>query len=178
LLRLAESKDLHLVIPSFALSESHHKLIAKQRVRRDLTERLQAELGQLSRSGPYAAVRAEAAPALATMVRSLEGDRAAFEATLGRVLTVAAVIPTTARVFTTAIALRDSGRFADLPDAVVYASVATHAAESGFDSCFLNLNVHDFSDPDLQEELTRYRCKLLFSFESGLGYVRTRLTRA
>jgi hypothetical protein len=57
-------------------------------------------------------------------------------------------------------------------DALVYASVVTHLEDSGDQtSCFITRNTRDFSEPGIRAELDSRRCKLLFSFAEGVGYV-------
>ena len=60
-------------------------------------------------------------------------------------------------------------------DSIVYASViADLEVHTGEDSCFVTKDRSDFfSNQDIQEELDGLACKLLGSFDDGLGYVRS-----
>ena len=41
--------------------------------------------------------------------------------------------------------------------------------------CFITKNSRDFVNPDIENELKAYNCRLLTKFADGLGYVRSRL---
>ncbi|MDQ4004445.1 MAG: PIN domain-containing protein, partial [Actinomycetota bacterium] len=64
------------------------------------------------------------------------------------------------------------------PDALVYSSVLSHLRSSappqGAPSCFVTRD-RDFTDANIESDLARLGCKILFKFEDGLGYVRSRL---
>ena len=46
--------------------------------------------------------------------------------------------------------------------------------ESGEPRCFITTNSKDFSNPDVEQQLTSRNCKLLTKFGNGLGYIRSR----
>ncbi|WP_177176133.1 hypothetical protein [Trichormus sp. NMC-1] len=41
--------------------------------------------------------------------------------------------------------------------------------------CFINRNSKDFDNPDIQEALDRYNCRILFNFDAGFGYIKNQI---
>ena len=61
-------------------------------------------------------------------------------------------------------------------DAIVYASVIEHLNKSGEQRrCFINRNSKDFDNPDIEEALDRYSCRILFNFDAGFGYIKNQI---
>ncbi len=67
------------------------------------------------------------------------------------------------------------------PDALVYSSVLSHLNGTALSSrrheaphCFVTRD-SDFTDDDIRGDLEGLGCKILFRFDAGLGYVRSRL---
>ncbi len=61
-------------------------------------------------------------------------------------------------------------------DAVVYASVMSHLEDAPVGpKCFLNRDSKGFANPSVYDELASLGCKLIVSFEKGLGFIRSEL---
>lgn len=61
-------------------------------------------------------------------------------------------------------------------DAIVYASIIEHLSKSHEQQrCFINRNSKDFDNPDIEEALDRYGCRILFKFDSGFSYVKRQI---
>lgn len=177
IVELAEAGSIQLVLPAFSISEPYESFVRRYKERRALLDRLHREIRELSRSQAYAAVREESTAITATFVRSLEEEKVRLDEITLRILRSAETIPTTGEVFARAIEFQ-RGLIRAPQDAVVYASILSHleGTDPG-DKCFLNRNAGDFADPDVEETLTRFGCKLLARFDSGLGYIRRQLQR-
>lgn len=94
---------------------------------------------------------------------------------LDRLLKIAEQIPLTREIL--AQAINYQSRFnLKAPDAIVYASVLAHLTSVGpADTCFLNRNSKDFDNVAIQAPLASYGCRMLFRFDSGLGYLQSHL---
>ena len=55
LLRLAESQDIHLVLPAFSIGEPYEVWVRRSKQRRALRDQLSTAIRELSRSRPYQA---------------------------------------------------------------------------------------------------------------------------
>ncbi|CAN5605856.1 hypothetical protein BH24GEM3_BH24GEM3_24750 [soil metagenome] len=172
---LAEAGSIRLVLPAFSISEPYESFVRRYKERRALLDRLQREIRELSRSQPYTGVPEESAAITATFVRSLEEEKERLDEVTLRILRCAESIPTTADVLARAIEFQ-RGLIRSPQDAIVYASVLSHLERAGpAEKCFLNRNAGDFADPDVEETLTKHRCKLLARFDHGLGYIRSQM---
>jgi len=104
-------------------------------------------------------------------------DRRRLESVLERLLPVATVIPLTAPVLNEAFDLQHS-RGLSPPDALVYSSALSYLRSSRaprrVPSCFVARG-RDFTGASRGSGLGGLGCKILFKFEDGLGYVRSRL---
>jgi len=53
LLRLAESQDIHLVLPAFSIGEPYETLERRSKQRQALSKQLRTAIDELARSRPY-----------------------------------------------------------------------------------------------------------------------------
>ena len=172
---LAVEGHIHLVIPAYSLVEPYETLIRFFKKRRAIAEDVNAELKQLGRSAPYE----EQTDTLqeqftALFIRNEEEERNRLRNTLEQLLDVAELIPLTMAVINNS--LQQQQQDFSPQDAVVYSSVLEHLANAdGDDHVFLNLNRKDFDDPEVQDRLEEMGCKILFRFDRGMGYIRSRL---
>lgn len=173
---LAGEGHIHLVIPAYSLVEPYETLPRRFKSRQAIAEEMNAELGQLGRSAPYE----EQTDALqeqltALFIRNEEEERNRLRNTLERLLEVADLIPLTPTVINGSLNQQQQGFSPQ--DAVVYSSVLEHLANTdGDDHVFLNLNRKDFDDPEVQDRLEEMGCKILFQFDRGIEYIRSRLS--
>jgi len=42
-------------------------------------------------------------------------------------------------------------------------------------SWFINRDAADFSNPDIEERLDRYGCKIMYRFDDGLAFIRSQI---
>lgn len=173
---LAVEGHIHLVIPAYSLVEPYETLIRFFKKRRTIAEDVNAELKQLGRSAPYE----EQTDTLqeqftALFIRNEEEERNRLRNTLEKLLEVAELIPLTTTIINNS--LQQQQQDFSPQDAVVYSSVLMHLANAdGDDHVFLNLNRKDFDDPEVQDRLEEMGCKILFRFDRGIGYIRSRLS--
>lgn len=168
---LAESLTIDLAIPAFSLFEPYEVWRRRTGERTELYERLIQEMGQLSRTEPYAKTIEDLGDPASILTRSGNQDKRRLDMTLRRILDCAVVIPLQGETLRNAIQFQG---FLDLSpqDSVVYASVIAHlSAASPGPKCFLNRDRKDFSIPDIREGLGQYDCRLITRFANGLSYI-------
>ncbi|WP_413174768.1 PIN domain-containing protein [Anabaena azotica] len=175
LLNLAEAGKINLVLPAFSLTEPYEKLIRSKNTRKKLSDDLRRELSQLGRSLPYQEQANTFQEITKFLVNSGTEENQRFQRVLEKLLLVSEVIPLTVDILIAAIKYQSELNFAP-QDAIVYASIVKHLNMSlKQQRCFINRNSKDFDNPDIEEALDRYNCKILFRFDAGLGYVRNQI---
>lgn len=175
LLSLAESRDIHLVLPAFSIGEPYEAWVRRSKHRRELREQLDKAIRELSRSRPYQGSSDEFLELTKVLLRSGEEEKRRLDEILERILQTVEVIPIGLSTIRAAIAFQKSRNLSP-QDAIVYASILDHlvSASESF-CCFVTKNSKDFMNPDIESELAIYSCQLLTRFADGLGYVRSRL---
>jgi predicted nucleic acid-binding protein len=175
LLGLAESQDIHLVLPAFSIGEPYEVWVRRSKQRRELRDQLSTAIRELSRSRPYQASSHEFQELTNLLLRSGEEEKRRLDEALDRILRMAEVIPIGLNTIRAAITLQKS-RSLSPQDSIVYASILAHLAEAPEDlRCFITKNSKDFVNPDIENELGAHTCRLLTKFGDGLGYIRSRL---
>jgi len=174
ILSLCESGRLDLVIPAFALAEPFYALVGREKTRKRVAEDLTQQLREMAR-GRMAAEESDAlAGVAALLVRSLDRERSGLRTALHRVAACVEITPLNRETIQRAAALEQEPGM-PAADALVLASVVLDLEESPEASVFLNRNRKDFSDPDIESILDSHGCRLIPSFQQGLGYIQQRL---
>ena len=172
---LAEAKRIRLIVPAFSLAEPYETLIRNNKKRQKLSEDLKKELSQLRRSQPYQEQIRTFEDTNAFLVSSQQEQKQRLDAVIEKILEVCEIIPLTAKILTEAIKYQSEYNL-EPQDSIVYASVIEHTSKSEErQRCFLNRNSKDFDDPDIKESLNSYDCLMLFRFDNGIGYVKSKL---
>jgi hypothetical protein len=60
-------------------------------------------------------------------------------------------------------------------DSIVYATVIDHVRRNGGRKMFVTQNTKDFRVPQIEEELTKHGCKLLFTFDAAERYIHSEI---
>lgn len=174
LLSLAESQDIHLVLPAFSIGEPYEAWVRRAKQRRELRDQLDKTIRELSRSRPYQGATDEFQELTKVLLRSGEEEKSRLDEILERILRAVEVIPVGLDTIRTATTFQKR-RSLSPQDAIVYASVLDHLASAPEGPrCFITRNSRDFLIPDIESELATYACRLLTRFDAGLSYVRSR----
>ena len=176
LLQLAESGALDLVVPAYCIGEPYEKLARQAKRRAELHQALSREVREMKRSRAYAGVGESTDEFATLLIASGENERKRLEQVLQRLLKTAIVVPLDGDVLASAIEAQGEAGLSP-QDAIVFASVMSHVGTSDGEKVFLNRNTKDFLVPDVEEALSRHRCKLITSFTDGLGLVKHHLKR-
>ena len=172
ILTLSEARAIELVMPSFSIAEPYETLIRRSRRRNDLSERLDQELRELSRSENYAGIADRGREIRSLLTRSNYEDQRRLDEVLTRVIDNAYTIPVGADILRSAIEFQSSLGL-EPQDSIIYASVLSHLMHTSPEpKCFLNRNSRDFYTPDIMEQLTQHQCRLITRFDDGLNFIR------
>lgn len=172
---LCEAAHAQLIIPAFCIAEPYETLGRRARERVQLKTSLADQINLLSRSQAYQKEINTFHDVDTLLIKSGEEENRRLHQTLDGILKVAEIIPLGLDILTAAAQFQSKFDFKP-PDSIVYASVLQHLskAEPG-NKCFLNRNLKDFDDPDIEASLGIYNCKMLFRFDTGLGYVKSQI---
>ena len=175
LLSLSESGDICLVLPAFSIGEPYEAWVRRSKQRLGLHEQLITAIHELSRSKPYQESSDEFQELTDLLLRSDEEEKRRLDDTLQRMLQMVEVIPIGLSIIRAAITFQKSLELSP-QDSIVYASILNHlTTASEKPRCFITKNSRDFVNPDIENDLKAYNCRLLTKFADGLGYVRSRL---
>jgi predicted nucleic acid-binding protein len=178
LLALAESAQIKLVLPAFSPAEARLSLQGRLHRRQEFSDRVRAEIRELSRSKPYQELFSHTQPLTTALLESIESEKQRLDVALSRILGKCEVIPLQATTVQHAIGYEV--RF-DLSsqDAVILASIREDLEKRpAGPKVFLNRNSRDFANPDIYDELSKYDCKVVPSFKGGLGLFQSLQSRA
>ncbi|MEA5519425.1 PIN domain-containing protein [Limnoraphis robusta] len=175
IIELCRANKIHLVIPAYSLVEPYEKMIRSEKNRTRLSGELKIELEQLGRSQSYSEQVNLFRDLTSFLVRTQEDQKQRLQDTITQLVQLAEIIPLNEEIILAAISFQTE---LDLTpqDSIVYASVISHLSNiTGRNNCFLNRNSKDFGTPDIINSLASYNCRILFSFENGLGYIRSQI---
>lgn len=175
IVELCESGKIQLVLPAYSLVEPYLTLAGTTNRRRKLSTDLENEVSQkLSRSEPYREHVEAIQRITGFLVRSGQDEKKSLWNTQSRLLNIAEIIPLSSAVLSSAIAYQ-ADHDLSFQDSIVYASVLNHLSTSTTTSkSFLNRDT-DFDDPDIEDTLRRFGCKMLFRFDTGYNYINSQL---
>lgn len=175
LLELAISSKVKLVLPAFSIGEPYEAWVRRAKQRRELHEKLTAEIRELARSKPYQQSSEDFLGVTELLIKSGEEEKSSLDKMLDKILNAAEVIPIDLSTIRAAINLQKSHRLTP-QDSIVFASVLMHlAGAGGKEACFVTKNSKDFAVAEVREDLTRYGCKLITRFGDALGYIQSRI---
>ena len=171
ILSLSEDGRIRLVVPAYSLIEPYETLIRKQKERKRLERRLNAELDQIARTEEHRSQLDGFRDITALLIRAIDEDTKRLNAVRSRLLESACVIPMDASILSAAQASEREQNLSP-QDAHIYSTVLGHLKRAQRRvSCFLNKDRKDFDEPDIVDRLTQYSCKLLPRFDSGHDYI-------
>jgi predicted nucleic acid-binding protein len=171
LLDFAAAQKIILAIPAYSIGEPYETLIRRSKHRKDLHDKLEVELNELSRSQPYEKASQELKESAAFLLKSNEEEERRLGEALNDILEVAKIIPLDAQTVRNAFPLQQSHDLSP-QDSIVFASILAHlTGASPQTSCFITKNSRDFVVTPVLADLAKYNCKLLTRFSDGLGFI-------
>lgn len=175
LLQLSEAGGIKLIIPAYSLAEPHEKLIRQTAKRREIKNTLEAEFKQLLRTASYQNLISNIQNVYDLLVESSKDEKQRFIQYRDRFIRCAEIIPMNADVIRDAATNEVVLNFQP-QDAIIYASVMFHLRQNSPQiACFLNRNARDFDNPITNNDLNRFNCRMIPSFDDGYNFIQSRL---
>ncbi len=176
ILSLARAHKINLVIPAFSIGEPYETWVRRRSKRSDVQRQLAREMREIIRSETYRGIGSQSNEYASLLVRSVDEDKRRLDDTLLAVIEASELIPIDLDTVKSAIEYQKNQNLSP-QDSIVYASVMGHLRSSATaPKCFLNKNSKDFLNPDIQDELKNYGCRLITRFADGLGFINANLT--
>ena len=171
IIELCEIGKENLILLSLIFVEPYETIVRYAKNRTKISNDLATEVKQLSRSKPFHEEIDALQKVTGFLIQSQEEEKTRLRSTIERLLAVTEIIPLNAQILSSAIKYQLDHDLSP-QDSIVYASVLQHlGGSSTATKCFLNRNSKDFDDPDIEDALSKYGCKMLFSFINGYGYI-------
>ena len=174
LLALAGEGTISLVVPAFALIEARLAWQSNVKRRNRLHSEVSTELRELSRSRPHTDIASQSYAFVSALIDTAEQDRRRLESAVHAILGQAIVLPTEPSIVRQAH-LTELLYDLSPQDSIIYTTVIEHARGDEGPKLFVTQNAKDFRVPQIEEELTKHACKLLFAFDSAERYVRSEI---
>lgn len=172
ILRLAQTRNITLVLPAFSAAEARATWQRRASERREFQATLQKTIRQLARSEPFRDLSDKSRDLVSALVAGAEEIRERLEVVTETVETHGVVLPLTADTLTSARRYESAYSLAP-PDALVLASIASHAAAAGDEpKCFVSQDAKGFANPTIYDELAGYHCKVIVNFADALAHIR------
>lgn len=171
ILRLAETGQVNLILPAFAIAEPFSSWVGRRRQRQQLHEKLGQELSELGRSEPYARARETFQDITKVLLISSKEEKSRLDAVIYRVLDQSHLIPIEVDVIKNAIEFQTKYKLSP-QDSIIYASVLSHLSDGHKDEkCFITKDSKDFASPDVIQGLSELGCVLATNFGQGYGII-------
>jgi hypothetical protein len=181
---MAESSQLELVFPIFALIESFNRIISNGEERKKLyNDQLNKQFGQLQRSELHKSF----APTFQSISNELLNikniEMRAIEAAMPRLIKVARSLDITSSIFEQAVQKYQKNIF-KLGDALIYAAIINDLQLQSHNEpkYFLSRDIKAFGKEnayqgDIKMELQGYNCDYIPKFEDGLKRIQSKLAQ-
>jgi predicted nucleic acid-binding protein len=166
-----------LALPAFSAAEARFALYRRASERQEFQKSLQKHIREISRSETFRELNKQSKDLVTAFASGSEETRERLEAAIEAVEKDGILIPLTNEV------IRMS-RFHELSyslkpeDALVLASVRSHAENSAERKCFVSQDSKAFNNPAVFDELSGVGCKFVSNFTDAVGYIRNALRPA
>ncbi len=172
LLVLGETAQISLRFPAFSVIEAPLSLPQRNDRRQRFRGEFGREVEELSRSKPYRKFSSVIAPLTAALLESGEEEKKRLDATLSRILLGCEVIPIQGSTVRRAIEIQAQFGLKSKDSTILAAILEDLEKAPTGPKLFLNRNSKDFANPDIYDELKKYECELLTSFDGGFARVK------
>jgi predicted nucleic acid-binding protein len=169
ILRLANSASISLVLPACCVPEAYVGWCGITHRRRKFQAELQNHLREMSRSASHRGLVDRYRDVLDALVAGDEESRNRLVAAIASIETDGATIPVTALMFTM-VALDEEAHSLSPQDALVLASVKSHAKKNDGPKCFVTKD-KDFNKPAIRQELGA-ECEVLMNFDDAVAHIK------
>jgi predicted nucleic acid-binding protein len=157
ILQLAKARQLTLALPAFSAAEARATWRRRDSVRRDFQFALQKHIREISRSEPFRKLSDQSRDVIAAFVADAEESRDRLETAIQAIESAGTLIPLNGEIVS--IARLYELYYSPSPqDALVLASVRSHAERETDAKCFVSQDAKGFANPTVYDELSAVNC--------------------
>jgi hypothetical protein len=175
IVRLARENAITLVLPAFCAAEARGTWRRRVSDRQEFHQAFKVHLRTITRSEPYRALKDQFQEILDALASGGEDVRQRLEAAVLIASDTGEIISMTEPVMRMAYTIELVSFFSP-QDALVLASVLSHAEEHEGLKCFVTQDVRDFANPIVYRDLAARRCKVIVNFDDALAYIKNVLS--
>jgi len=174
ILRLAEDRSISLVLPAFCAAEARATWRRRVSDRQEFHSQLREHVRGIVRSAPYRALKDQFEQLLDALVSGGQDVRHGLEAAVSVVADAGEVISLNGNIINLAYAIELIYSLSP-QDALVLASVQSHAEHHAGPKCFITQDVRDFSQQVVFRDLTAMGCKVIVNFDDAVAHIKNAL---
>ena len=171
IIELAKVGAISLAMPAFSAAEARATWRRRVSERQDFLSASQRPIRDISRSQLFRGLGEQFREVVRALAADNEESRERLENTIRAIEAHGTVIPLTSEIVM-------MGQFHELAyslspqDALVLASVRSHAENEPGPKCFVSQDAKDFANPMVYDELSPTNCKVIANFADALAYIR------
>jgi len=171
ILQLSKTHQITLALPAFSGAEARATWHRRASERREFHASLQKHIREISRSEPFRGLNDQSRDVVAALVAGGEESRERLEAAIQTIEADGVVIPLTSEIMTMA-RWHELGYSLSPQDALVLASVRSHAEKETGVKCFATQDAKGFANPSVYDELSAVDCKVLVNFADAVAFIK------
>lgn len=170
ILRLAKTGSIALILPAFSVAEAYSTWRRKNAERQQFNVQLRKYIRETSRSTQFSGLVDESKNVVAALIAGGDESKARLAAALMSIESNGAVISLTSEIIVMA-GSHEMAYSLSSQDALVLASVKSHAEKHGGPKCFISQD-EGFDDPLIHSELLVNECKVIVNFDDALAHIK------
>ncbi len=170
IISLCQKKKIKLIIPAYSFAEALYKLEAQRKKRENFQRELNSQISQLAQTIQYNSQIKNFRALDTFLTQNIDEEKNRFEKCRKSLTKIAEIIAFDAETIKRA-KLTATKYDLTLQDAIVFSSILNHLQQSkASQSCFLNRNSKDFSQPSIAKRLKTLNCKFFADFEKAYNF--------
>jgi predicted nucleic acid-binding protein len=174
ILDFTKARTITLALPAYSAAEARATAHRRATERREVQAILRKHIREISRSEPFRGLSEQSRDVLTALVAGDKEARERLEVAIQTVEEHGITIPMTGEVIRMARA-HELTHSLSSQDALVLASVRSHAEKSTEQKCFISQDLRAFEEPAVLNEISSVECKFVSNFTDAVGYIKNAL---
>ncbi len=175
IISLGRKKKIKLIIPAYSFAEAIYKLEAQRKKREFFQRELNFQISQLAQTIQYISQITNFRALDTFLTQNIEEEKKRFEKCRKSLTKIAEIIAFDAQTIEKA-KITATKYDLTLQDAIVFSSILNHLQQNKApQSCFLNRNSKDFSQPGIIKRLKTLNCKFFADFEKAYKFINSQI---
>jgi predicted nucleic acid-binding protein len=175
LVELARRGSITLAMPAFCAAEARATWHRRAGERGEFFKSSKKHIDEIARSQPFRELSRKLREIVTALASGNEESRERLEIAIMEIEDYGTLIPMTAELLVPA-RINEIDLSLSPPDALVLASVQSHARGERAVKCFATQDAKGFANPAVQAELVPMNCRVIANFADALAYVRSTLS--